>query len=71
MFEAIHRWFEHLVGNDTVTVKEGESLWEIAKDVTGEGSRWKELADANPEKNWTQDYVVQVGEQLKLPESWL
>lgn len=71
MFEGIHRWFEHVIGNDKVVVKEGESLWKIAEHVTGDGNRWKELADANSDKNWTEDYVVQIGEELKLPESWL
>jgi len=71
MFEAIHRWFEHVIGNDMVKVKSGDSLWRIAENVTGNGSRWQELADANPDKHWNKDYVVQIGEQLKLPESWL
>lgn len=71
MLDGIRRWFEHVTGNDTVIVKKGESLWAIAEHVTGDGTRWKELADANPNKNWTQDYVVQIGEELKLPESWL
>ena len=29
------------------TVRQGESLWSIAEDVFGDGSRWPELFDAN------------------------
>jgi len=52
----------------TVTVKKGDSLWKIARELTGDGMNWKKIADANPEKNWDQDYVIQPGEVLKIPK---
>jgi nucleoid-associated protein YgaU len=55
----------------TVTVKRGDSLYAIAQDLTGDGNRWKELADANPDKQWTETYIIQPGEELRVPKSWL
>ncbi len=68
-------WFEHLFNMDKdhcviVRVKKGDSLWNIAKDLTGDGARWQELADANPDKKWDKDFVIHPGDELKVPESW-
>ncbi len=54
----------------TVTVKKGDSLWRIAEAITGQGSRWHELAEANPGRWTDSDFVIQPGETLKLPKSW-
>lgn len=71
MLDACRRWFKHEVGADTVEVHAGDSLWKIAEEATGDGNRWQELADANPNRGWTKDHVVHPGDVLKLPESWL
>lgn len=54
-----------------VTVHKGDSLWSIADSLTGDGQRWHEIADANPDRKWSQDYVVQPGEELRIPKDWL
>jgi nucleoid-associated protein YgaU len=71
MIEEARRWFKHLIDQDEHEVVKGESLSAIAKDVTGDETRWTELRDANPDKHWTADYMIQPGDKLKLPESWL
>ncbi len=56
-----------------VKVHKGDSLWKIAESITGQGSRWHELADANPGR-WDDDdsaHVIHPGEELKLPDSWV
>lgn len=67
-------WFSSVEEHDeecmTVIVKKGDSLWTIADHLTGDGQRWKELADANPDKTFSADYVVQPGDVLHVPHSW-
>lgn len=71
MLDGLRRWFKHLTDQDEVEVEKGDSLWVIAEDITGDGERWKELADANANRGWTKDHKIFPGEKLKLPESWL
>lgn len=47
----------------TYTVTSGDSLWKIAKKETGDGSRWKEIAEKN---GLTADYTIYPGQNLKL-----
>ncbi len=74
--EQVQKWFQGIVchhGDEhaTVTVKDGESLWKIAEDVTGDGKRWQEIADANPEYTWDASHTIHPGEKLKLPADWV
>jgi LysM repeat protein len=50
----------------TYTVKEGDTLWNIAarSDVLGDGSQWGLIAKAN---GLTDEYSLQTGQLLKLP----
>lgn len=52
-------------GRSTHTVKEGESLTEIAAEELGDAKRWKEIADLNNIRNPRKD--LKVGMELKLP----
>lgn len=74
VLKSLFEWFTHLSPHDddcmTVTVRKGESLWAIAEDLTGNGERWDELADANADKGWDKDHTLQVGETLKIPHDW-
>ncbi len=69
--DKILDFFELNDVDKTVTVKKGDSLWAIAEHITGQGSRWTELAEANPGR-WEDDphHVIHPGEELKLPKSW-
>ena len=48
------------------TVNEGESLWDIARDVLGDGHRFQEIIDLNPELKRFPDRL-RPGQVLKLP----
>ncbi|MEW9838134.1 5'-nucleotidase C-terminal domain-containing protein, partial [Mesorhizobium marinum] len=48
----------------THTVVAGDTLWTIAKKVYGQGSKWKAIADANPEVK-ADDLTI--GATLKIP----
>ena len=48
------------------TVNKGESLWNIARDVLGNGQRFQELIDLNPELKRFPDRL-QPGQVLKMP----
>lgn len=48
----------------TVTVKQGDSLWDIAKRVYGDGPRYKDIAREN---HIPPPYVLSAGEKLRLP----
>jgi nucleoid-associated protein YgaU len=47
-------------------VVEGESLWKIAKDAWGEGSRWKEIYEANRDVLASPD-DLSAGQRLRIP----
>lgn len=47
-------------------VKEGESLWKIAKQELGAGSRWKEIYDANRDV-LTSPEALHTGIKLRIP----
>jgi nucleoid-associated protein YgaU len=75
VFDRLFEWFSSIGHDDDedcvrVTVHKGDSLWSIADSITGDGERWHELADANPEQKWSQDYVVRPGQELRIPKSW-
>ncbi len=48
------------------TVKEGETLFDIAAEHLGRGSRWKAIRDANPDKI-SSDGGVWAGAQIRIP----
>lgn len=52
-----------VTGNNTYTVKAGDTLWDIAQSQLGNGSRYKEIMTLN---GLTRD-VIQPGQVLKLP----
>lgn len=48
----------------TYVVRQDESLWKIAARTLGDGARWKEIADANPDINPDR---ISKGQTLVLP----
>jgi nucleoid-associated protein YgaU len=51
----------------TVNVQRGDSLWKLAQQWLGQGSRWKELLAAN---RWIADpEMIREGAQLNLPNT--
>jgi tetratricopeptide (TPR) repeat protein len=48
------------------TVNKGESLWDIAREVLGDGHRFQEIIDLNPELKRFPDRL-QPGQMLKMP----
>jgi 5'-nucleotidase len=51
-------------GGPTYVVRQDESLWKIAARTLGDGARWKEIADANPDINPDR---ISEGQTLVLP----
>ena len=47
------------------TVKDGDSLWEIAKNQLGDGNRFKEILKLNP--NISANDNLAIGTKLKIP----
>lgn len=54
---------EYTKGNETYVVKEGDSLWRIAKTVLGKGSRYSEIMALNN----MEDSRIYPGETLFMP----
>ena len=50
----------------TYTVVAGDSLSKIAKKIYGDGSRWKEIFEANKDKIKNPD-LIHPGQVLKIP----
>jgi hypothetical protein len=54
-------------GQEYVTVSSGESLWDIAQKVYGDGSKWTLIA-SNPVNNWITDPdTIPAGKQVWVP----
>lgn len=51
-------------GNNSVTVQRGDSLWKIASQFLGSGTRYQELASLNGISN---PNLIYVGQVIKLP----
>lgn len=51
----------------TYQVKPGDSLWAIAKRALGDGSRWREIYEANRDVIGPDPNVIQVGMTLRIP----
>jgi hypothetical protein len=51
-------------GNNTLTVRAGDSLWKLAREHLGRGLRWQELLQANP---WIKNpNRLQIGMQIRI-----
>ena len=51
---------------NTYTVVSGDSLWKIAKRIYGDGSRWRDIFNANKDKI-TNSNVIKIGMVLNIP----
>ena len=49
------------------TVKSGDCLWNIAKKLLGDGTRWKEIYELNTDKIENPN-LIYPGQQLTMPE---
>lgn len=46
------------------TVVEGDSFWTLAEKYYGDGSKWKQIAEANPEVT---NHGLKIGSVLVIP----
>jgi len=53
-----------IVQSTTYTVQKGDTLWKIARNHYGSGTRWVDIRDANPGLNPTK---LAVGQKIVLP----
>lgn len=51
----------------TYTVKSGDSLWKIAQNVLGDGSRWREIYDMNKGVIGSNPDLIYAGQVYNLP----
>lgn len=49
---------------DTATIKEGDTMWEMAERQYGDGSQWTKIQEANPGMD---PYALPIGGTLKIP----
>lgn len=50
-----------------VRIEHGDSLWKLAKEHLGSGTRWRELAEINPEIS--NPGFIRVGDVIRLPNA--
>jgi hypothetical protein len=51
----------------TYTVKPGDTLWAIAKQTLGDGSRWREIYDANADVIGDDPDLIYPGQVFRIP----
>lgn len=54
----------------TYTVQSGDSLYKIARDMTGNGENYKELYELNKDTIGKNPSLIMDGAELKIPQSW-
>lgn len=69
--ELVEEVPETAAGPQTYVVKHGDTLWEIAKEIYGDGVRWHEIFDANPlsmyNPNGHEFPLIHAGNVLVIP----
>ena len=56
-----------LPSGDWIRVASGDSLWKLASRYLGDGAKWREFVEANPELS--DPNRIRAGQQLRLPSS--
>jgi nucleoid-associated protein YgaU len=64
--EVRQMWEQPAMNARTYTVKSGDSLWAIANEIYGDGSRWPEIFEANRDKI-SDANLIYPGQELKIP----
>jgi nucleoid-associated protein YgaU len=49
---------------DSYTIRRGDTLWSVARQVYGDGNRWRDIADANGISN---PKKLRIGQKLMIP----
>ena len=55
-------------GGSTYTVKKGDSLWKIAKQLCGSGADWKKIYEANKDVIGGNPSLIYPGQTFTIPE---
>ena len=55
-----------VLGERLAVVRQGESLWGVARRTLGKGSRWREIYEANRDAIADPDYLAP-GTELAIP----
>lgn len=58
------------VENKTYTITDKDTLWAIAKEITGNGSNWPQLYELNKEVIGDDPEMLPIGVTIILPENW-
>ena len=54
-------------GGSTYTVKSGDSLWKIAKQLYGSGADWKKIYEANKDVIGSNPNLIYPGQTFTIP----
>jgi hypothetical protein len=65
LFGGCHKHDDYAV----VMVQKGDSLSQIAEDITGDASNWTKIAAMNPDL--TDPNMIHPGQELKIPLDWV
>lgn len=71
-FDRIRALFGGCTKHDdyaVVVVQQGDSLSQIALDITGDADNWRKIAELNT--NIADPNMIQPGQELKIPLEWV
>jgi nucleoid-associated protein YgaU len=71
IFESIKKFFQSIVPKQDhyeVVVRTGDTLYDICRELTGDGDRWSDAVPLNPGRDLN---AIEPGDTIEIPADWL
>src|SRR2546423_2863517 len=71
IFESVRKFFQSIVPKQDhyeVVVRTGDTLYDMCRELTGNGDRWAEAVPLNPGRDLNN---ISPGDTIEIPADWL